>query len=90
MTTSTEKLPLLYVKSGCPWCSEVTAFLGEKGIAYREKNVSTDPAALTEMVRISGQSKAPTLNWHGKVLADFGVAELVPFLHAQGVELEDS
>ena len=90
MTTSPEKLPILYIKSGCPWCLEVTTFLGENGIGYREKNVSTDSAALTEMVRISGQSKAPTLNWHGKVLADFGVAELVPFLHEQGVELEDS
>ncbi len=89
MTSSTD-LPVLYVKTGCPWCIEVTKFMGENGIAYREKNVSTDSAALAEMVRISGQAKAPTLNWHGKILADFGVAELVPFLNTQGVGLEDS
>ena len=57
---------------------------------YREQNVSVDSAALAAMVKKSGQSKAPTLDWHGKILADFGVAELVPFLHAQGVELEES
>jgi len=42
------------------------------------------------MDRKSGQTKAPVLDWHGKILADFGVDELVPFLHTQGVELEES
>ena len=83
-------LPILYVKTGCPWCTEVTSFLATHGVAYREQNVSVDSAALAAMVKKSGQSKAPTLDWHGKILADFGVAELVPFLHAQGVELEES
>jgi hypothetical protein len=32
------------------------------------------------MVDLSGQSKAPTMDWDGEVLADFGVDELVPFL----------
>jgi hypothetical protein len=60
------------------------------GVPYREQNVSVDSAALAAMVKKSGQFKAPTLDWHGKILADFGVAELVPFLHAQGLELEES
>jgi hypothetical protein len=37
------------------------------------------------MVDLSGQSKAPTMDWAGEVLADFGVDELVPFLRARGV-----
>lgn len=87
---TTEPLPVLYVKTGCPWCMEVVDFLGTHGINYREKNVTDAAGAMTEMVQKSGQSKAPTLDWHGKILADFGVAELVPFLQAQGVKLEDS
>ena len=83
-------LPLLYVKTGCPWCVEVADFLKEHGIGYREKNVSKDAALLEEMYRVSRQSKAPVLDWHGKILADFGVAELVPFLQQQNVKLEDS
>jgi glutaredoxin 3 len=83
-------LPLLYVKSGCPWCSEVSGFLREHGIGYREKNVSDDPVARQEMERKSGQTKAPTLDWHGKILADFGLEELIPFLQGQNVKLEDS
>ncbi|CAM3136266.1 glutaredoxin family protein [Rariglobus hedericola] len=88
--TTAEKLPLLYIKPGCPWCTEVTAFLGEHGIGYREINVSEDPHEYAEMQRKSGQPRVPTLDWHGKILADFGVAELVPFLQKHNVKLEDS
>ena len=85
-----EELPILYVKTGCPWCEEAIGFLAEHGISYREKNVSEDSAAFDELRRKSGQSLTPTLDWHGEILADFGVAELIPFLHKQEVELEDS
>jgi glutaredoxin 3 len=85
-----EDLPVLYVKTGCPWCDEARDFLVGHGISHRELNVTDDRAAFGEMTRISGQSKAPTLNWHGKVLADFGVEELVDFLHEHDVVLEDS
>ena len=47
-------LPVLYVKSGCPWCEEVVEFLQEHGIGYLEKNVSEDLTALQEMTRKSG------------------------------------
>jgi glutaredoxin len=47
-----ESLPILYVKSGCPWCEEVVDFLGDNGVGYREKNVTTDAEAFAEMRRI--------------------------------------
>lgn len=83
-------LPILYVKTGCPWCRQAIDFLREHGISYREQNVSEDANAMKDMQRISGQTKAPTFDWNGKILADFGVDELVPFLRAQNVKLEDS
>jgi glutaredoxin len=82
MTSS--DLPILYVKSGCPWCHEVTAYLEAKGIRYREVNVMEDGKGFSEMQRKSGQSRVPTLDWNGTILADFGVAELVPFLRKVG------
>ncbi len=85
-----EDLPILYVKTGCPWCTEVISFLSDNGISFREKNVSRDETAAEEMRRISHQTKAPVLDWHGRVLADFGVVELKPFLIEQEVKLEDS
>ena len=73
-------LPILYVKNGCPWCDEVIEYLDAKNIPYRKIIVSGNQQAMSEMVALSGQTKAPTLDWHGTVLADFGVDELIPFL----------
>lgn len=84
------ELPVLYIKPTCPWCIEVIEFLDEHGVPYRRVDVTQDSAARAEMERLSGQGKVPTLDWHGKVLADFGVDELVPFLQGRGVKLEDS
>ena len=78
-------LPILYIKRGCPWCDEVVAYLERKKIEVQIFMVSSDREAMQEMVNLSGQSKAPTMDWHGEVLADFGVDELVPFLKAHGI-----
>lgn len=77
--------PTLYVKTGCPWCEEVIEFLDAKGIPYTPVVVSGNREAMQAMVDLSGQSKAPTMDWDGEVLADFGVDELVPFLKSKHV-----
>lgn len=78
-------LPVLYLKTGCPWCEDVVDFLTKKNIAVRKVVVSGNPDAMQEMTELSGQTKAPTMDWHGEVLADFGVEELIPFLQERGV-----
>jgi glutaredoxin len=83
-------LPILYTKKGCPWCEEAVGFLDSNGVSYRLKEVTSDSAAYAEMQKKSGQDRAPTLDWKGKILADFGTDELVPFLREQNVKLEDS
>ena len=45
---------------------------------------------MEELQRKSRQTKAPTLDWHGDILADFGVDELREFLLAHEAKLEDS
>jgi len=78
-------LPILYIKPGCPWCDEVVDYLARKKIEVRGVVVSGNREAMQEMIDLSGQSKAPTMDWHGHLLADFGVDELVPFLKKHGV-----
>lgn len=78
-------LPILYIKRGCSWCDEVVDYLDRKQIEVQTLMVSGNREAMEEMVELSGQSKAPTMDWHGEVLADFGVDELVPFLKKHGV-----
>ena len=41
------------------------------------------------MVQISGQTKVPTMDWNGDVLADFGIEELLAFLRARNVKFTD-
>ena len=72
--------PILYVKTGCPWCEEVLGYFDSHRLPYQKVVVSGNPAAMKAMTDLSGQSKAPTMDWDGEVLADFGVEELVPFL----------
>jgi len=79
------ELPVLYLKPGCPWCDEVVDFLDRRKIQVRKVVVSGNRDAMREMVDLSGQSKAPTMNWNGEVLADFGVDELLPFLKQRGI-----
>ena len=78
-------LPILYIKPGCPWCVEVVDFLHRKRIEVETVIVSGNPEAMREMIDLSGQSKAPTMDWDGEVLADFGVDELIPFLKKRGI-----
>ena len=77
--------PILYVKTGCPWCREAIDTLNQFEISYDEVVVSGNPDAMAKMVELSGQSKAPTMDWNGEILADFGAEELIPFLKARGI-----
>ena len=77
--------PTLYVKAGCPWCDDVVEYFDEHQLPYYTVDVSHNLNAMTEMQHISGQTKAPTMDWEGEVLADFGVDELVPFLREHAV-----
>lgn len=86
----TNELPILYVKTGCPWCEQAIGILDENGISYHLRDVAQDRTHLAEMKQKSKQDKAPVLDWHGHILADFGEDELYPFLRAQNVQLEDS
>lgn len=63
----------------------MVAYLNRKGIKYQKIIVSGNPDAMQEMFSLSGQYKAPTMDWDGEILADFGVDELIPFLKEQGV-----
>lgn len=76
----------VYVKPGCPWCTEAVAWLKQAGYDFCVLDVIADPALFDEMRRLSGQGRAPTLTYGDLLLADFGVDELVPFLREHGIE----
>jgi len=76
----------LFIKEGCPWCEEAEAWLSDNNFEYERIDVLSDHIAFAEMKRISGQTKAPTLQLDdGQVLADFDVDELEDFFRHQGL-----
>lgn len=42
----------LYGKPDCPHCRMAKEYLTERGVAYRERDVVNDPAALQEVQRL--------------------------------------
>ncbi len=76
----------LFVKPGCPWCSEAEEWLDERGITYKKLDVIRDPIARAEMFTLTGQSKAPSIDVDGEILADFGADELEAWWAELGFE----
>jgi monothiol glutaredoxin len=76
----------LFVKRGCPWCDEATEWLDSHGIQYTTLDVNRDPVARTEMLTLTGQSKAPSIEVDGEILADFGADELEAWWREMGFD----
>lgn len=76
---------ILYVKAGCPWCRVAEEYLNKHRYKYERIDVSVDPAAFTQLKRISGRAYAPTLVIGDLVLPDFGLDELEDFLKKHNV-----
>jgi arsenate reductase-like glutaredoxin family protein len=51
----------LFTQSGCLNCEVMKIFLEAKGIAYEERNMSSDNAARTELLETYHTHTAPTL-----------------------------
>ncbi|MFT3830800.1 MAG: glutaredoxin family protein [Opitutaceae bacterium] len=84
-----ETLPVLYLEKGETRGEQSAAFLDEHGVAYRRLEVN-DPATHDAAAQKAGERGLPVLDWEGTVLAGFDVDQLVDFLHARNVALEDS
>ena len=69
----------LFVKPFCGWCHEAKDWLEARGISYEELDVTSDRTAWNEMVRLSGQTRAPVIEVDDEVLADFDTDQLERF-----------
>ena len=76
----------LFTKTYCGWCDEAKDWFKERGIPFEELNVSSNSAARQEMFELTGQTRAPSMEVDGHVLADFGTDELEEFWKEQGFD----
>ena len=71
----------LYVKVWCPWCVAAREWLDTRGYKYQLVDVEANRADYDTMIKLSGQSKTPTLVLDdGRILPDFGPDELAAFV----------
>ena len=66
----------LFIKPGCPWCDEATEWLDARRIVYETLDVIRSAEARHEMRELTGQTRAPSIDVDGHILADFGADEL--------------
>jgi glutaredoxin-like YruB-family protein len=59
---------IVYTTPTCGFCHQVKTYLNRRGIPFVEHDVSRDPQAAVEMVRISGQRGVPVVVIDGQVV----------------------
>lgn len=74
---SRKSKPILYIKSGCPWCREALSFLNEHGVDIDIRDVSASAKDMDAMVAVTGQTKAPSFEYEDFIVADFSVDEFL-------------
>ncbi|MCD6237244.1 MAG: hypothetical protein J7K13_04760 [Thermoplasmata archaeon] len=67
---------VIYTSEGCPWCARTKEYLRSKGISFKEINVSRNPSAIQDMIRVSGQTGTPVTVIKGQAVVGFDVERL--------------
>ncbi len=55
----------------CVWCSRAKTYLRSRGVAFRDVDVSRDPAAARDLVRRTGQMGVPVIEIDGRPIVGF-------------------
>lgn len=76
---------IIYTKTGCPWCEDALGFLKTAGVDFEEREVRDNPEFMREMEEKSGQTKAPTIDLDGEILADTDAQAIEVFLKEKGI-----
>jgi glutaredoxin 3 len=69
--------PILYIKRGCPYCRQASAFFSTHDVAVEIRDVSQSRSALKQLIESSEQSDVPTFVYGDFVVSDFSVDELL-------------
>jgi glutaredoxin 3 len=62
---------VVYTTPTCGFCHQVKAYLNQRGVPFAEHDVSRDPQAAAEMVRLSGQQGVPVVLIDGQAVVGF-------------------
>ena len=60
----------------CVWCMRAKTYLRTQGVAFRDVDVSRDPAAARDLVRRTGQMGVPVIEIDGQPIVGFDQARI--------------
>lgn len=64
----------------CSFCNIAKKYFREKGIKFKDVDVSRDMAAARDMIRRSGQQGVPVIDIGGKIVVGFNRLEIDRYL----------
>jgi len=64
----------------CTYCNLAKKYFREKGIRFKDVDVSRDAAAARDMVRRSGQQGVPVIDIGGKIIVGFDKTKINKYL----------
>lgn len=76
---------VLYTTPTCGYCHQLKAYLRQRGVPFTEHDVSRDPRAAAEMVRLSGQQGVPVTSIDGQAVVGFNRPAIDQLLARQSV-----
>ncbi|RME90951.1 MAG: NrdH-redoxin [Anaerolineae bacterium] len=62
---------IIFTTPTCTFCRRAKNYLRQRGVPFKDVDVSRDPAAARDMVRRSGQQGVPVLDIGGKIVVGF-------------------
>jgi glutaredoxin-like YruB-family protein len=62
---------LIFTTPTCAFCNQAKRYFREKGIKFKDVDVSRDAAAARDMIRRSGQQGVPVIDIGGKIIVGF-------------------
>lgn len=81
--TETKLQPRVIVFSTptCSFCNMAKKYFREKGIKFKDVDVSRDMAAARDMIRRSGQQGVPVIDIGGKIVVGFDRPKIDKYLN---------
>ncbi len=71
---------IVFSTPSCSYCNLAKKYFREKGVKFKDVDVSQDMAAARDMVRRSGQQGVPVIDIGGKIVVGFDRPKIEKFL----------
>lgn len=71
---------ILFSTPSCSYCQMTKQYFRQKGIRFKDVDVSRDPVAARDMVRRSGQQGVPVIDIGGRIVIGFDRVKIDKYL----------